>query len=301
MINESESHSEQPEVVVVTGMSGAGKNTVLHALEDSGFFCIDNLPLSFVQLFFASLDHLAVEGEDTPHRRMALGVDIRSGSALEEVAKCIGQARERGCSVKVIYVTASLATLAKRFQETRRKHPLGDMLDVHDALARERTLLEPLERCADQVVDTDQLTIHQLRSLVRNLLGEQGRAPLIVSLTSFGFKYGVPAEQNFVFDLRSLPNPFFIPELKPLDGTDTRVQQFLFEQPEVLEYWEKLIDFFSFALKAADKEGRSSVHIAIGCTGGRHRSVAFVQRLALVPLEQVHFFIKHRDLVKDLG
>lgn len=284
---------ETPEFVVVTGMSGAGKSTVLHALEDSGFFCIDNLPLPFIQLFFSS--------QDTFHRRVALGVDIRSGTSLDEVAACIREARARGCSVKVMYVTASLATLVKRFQETRRKHPLADVLEVHDALNEERKLLQPLEQCADQVVDTDQLTIHQLRSLIRNLLGEAGRAPLIVSLTSFGFKYGVPPEQNFVFDLRSLPNPFFVPELKPLDGTDSRVQQFLFEQPEVLEYWEKLTDFFSFALKSADKEGRSSVQIAIGCTGGRHRSVAFTQRLAELPLDQVHFFVKHRDLVKDLG
>jgi UPF0042 nucleotide-binding protein len=279
-----------PDVIVVTGVSGAGKSVVLRTLEDLGFFCIDNLPGSLLSSFLQA----------APAHKVALGIDIRGG-AMDEVVAHLQQARKSSPhSVKIIFVTATMATLLKRFQETRRRHPWGDSRDLRDALEEEKRLLLPLEMLADPVIDTDQLTIHQLRALVRGLF-EVGKAPqLTVTLTSFGFKYGVPPEHNFVFDARSLPNPYFIPELRPLDGTSDLIKNYLFEQSEVVEYWDKLFDFFVFSLRNAHREGRFVMQVAIGCTGGRHRSVALVEKLAKLPLEQVQFFVKHRDIDRDL-
>lgn len=276
--------------MVVTGVSGAGKTIVLRTLEDLGFFCIDNLPSSLLPVFL----------QTAPNHKIALGVDIRGGTADEIIAH-VQQARlATTCTIKIIFVTASLVTLLKRFQETRRQHPWGSSLDLRDALEQEKSLLLPLEQLADHVLDTDQLTIHQLRALVRAMFCEGSSTVLAVTLTSFGFKYGVPPEHNFVFDARSLPNPYFIPELKPFDGTTTFIQNYLFGQPMVAEYWQKLADFFIYSLRNAQREGRSVVHVAIGCTGGRHRSVALVEKLAQLPLDQVQFFVKHRDIARDV-
>ena len=283
-------------IFIITGFSGAGKSSVLRALEDLGFYCVDNLPVSLTTSFFNY-----IQQPDMIGKKIALGIDIRAGQDMQQLVNDIVAWRaSSGYSVKIIFLTASSDVLIKRFQETRRKHPLGNVLDLADALEKEKQLLSPLSVNADLLIDTDQFNIHELRTFVGNVFAADGKPRMIVRLMSFGFKYGIPHESNFVYDIRSLPNPYFIPELKILDGTELAIQGYLFSQPVVQEYWQKLNDFFTFSLDKSYQEGRSFIHVGVGCTGGRHRSVAFVQKLAELPLENVQFFVKHRDLHKDL-
>ncbi len=287
--------SREKQVFIVTGYSGAGKSSVLRALEDVGFFCVDNLPSGFLTSFFQFVGQPEQQLE-----KIALGIDIRGGHNMYDlVEQLIAWNKRQNYQIKILFLTASTEVLVKRFQETRRKHPLADPLDLSDAIAYEKQLLKPLSERADFTIDTDQFNIHDLRSFVRNSLTES-KQKMMVTLVSFGFKYGVPLESNFVYDLRSLPNPYFVPHLKEHDGTYPQVRDYLFSQPEVQEYWGKLQEFLFFALKKAYNEGRFFINVALGCTGGRHRSVAFVQELAHHEVEHVQFLVKHRDIYKDV-
>lgn len=278
-------------IYIVTGCSGAGKSTALRALEDCGFFCIDNLPL---MLLASYVDF--VRGNANP-KKAALGIDIRSMAAMDELVAHIGAWKQLpDVELKIIFLTASDATLIKRFQETRRRHPLQDQFDLVGAIQEEKKVLMPLERIADITIETDTLTIHDLRTMTRNM-GQQGTHPsMLVTVMSFGFKYGIPLESNFVYDVRSLPNPHFIPELSALTGMDKAVDDYLFSFPLVSEYWQRLHDFVMFSLDRSFVEGRSLVTIAVGCTGGKHRSVAFVERLAALQHQHCTFTKKHRDI-----
>jgi RNase adapter protein RapZ len=286
--------AKQTPLFIITGYSGAGKSTVLRSLEDIGFFCVDNLPLALLPSFFQF-----AQQAHSNNQKIALGLDVRAGD-IDVLAEQLARFNQTYCLDKIIFLTASSPMLFKRFQETRRRHPLGESLDLVDAIEREKELLKPLEKIADITVDTDQFTIHELRTFARKYIGSDKKQPMIVSLVSFGFKYGVPIESNFVFDLRSLPNPYFIPELKLLDGSNKQVQDYLFSQREVQEYWKRFFDFFQYSLERSYQEGRFFMHVALGCTGGRHRSVAFVQELANHAIDHVEFLIKHRDIAKDL-
>ena len=280
------------QLLIVTGMSGAGKSVVLRALEDMGFFCVDNLPTSLITPLFqlhASSSEL--------NKHIGLGIDVRGGASAQEIIQQLDAINTMGShSAKIFFLTASDGVLIKRFQETRRRHPLADGIGVNEAIKKERDMLRWLADKADIHLATDQLTIHQLRQLVRELFGNTERRRLLVSLVSFGFKYGLPPESNFVFDVRSLPNPYFVPQLCEFDGTSLEIENYLFSQPEVIEYWDKMVDFFRFAIKKAFDEGRSFVSVAVGCTGGRHRSVALVQKLAKEAIPSAHCLIKHRDI-----
>lgn len=282
-------------IFIVTGFSGAGKTVVLRALEDYGFLCVDNLPSALLSSFFQFIRQPHMSG-----KKVAIGIDIRSGQDMQAIVHEIMSWRrdwEEGF-LKIIFINAGIEVLLKRFQETRRKHPLGDNYSLADALEKERMILEPLRASADLVIDTDQLTMHQLRALIRSMV-TGGENKIMVTLTSFGFKYGVPSESNFVYDIRSLPNPYFVPELKHLDGRDVKLQEFLFSKPEVQEYWQRFVDFLTFSLRQSHQEGRFFVHVAIGCTGGRHRSVAFVDALSRLDIPHVQFFTKHRDMHRE--
>lgn len=289
-----ESLTNQPQLIIVTGYSGAGKSTVLRALEDVGFFCIDNLPIALLDSFFQLVCASQINGQ-----RLALGIDVRGGTAIQELIVELERFNNVQHKLKIFFLTSSVPVLIKRFQETRRKHPLADAIDIIDAINQEKELLQPLIAMADLVVDTDQLNIHQLRSFVRSSFASDGEQKMIVSLLSFGFKYGVPLESNFVYDVRSLPNPYFVPELKMFDGMDKEIQNYLFDQSQVQEYWNKLLDFITYSLKKSHDEGRFFVNIAIGCTGGKHRSVAFVQKLAQQSMAHVQFLVEHRDINRD--
>lgn len=282
------------DIYIITGYSGAGKSVALRTLEDLGFFCIDNLPQQLLASYIPFMEKTQSVG------KIALGIDVRSGTAIEEAVKQFYAWRSNGShTVKIIFLSAAVPALIKRFQETRRRHPLGD-LDLVEAINRETALLEPLRACADIVVQTDALTVHELRALIRQLYVEHsGERRMVITLMSFGFKYGVPLESNFVYDVRCLPNPYFIPALSDFDGRSLEVQEWLFEQPAVQEYLNKLIDFTAFSVEKSYQEGHSLITVAVGCTGGRHRSVAVVERLAQVRHPGCIFMTKHRDSEKD--
>lgn len=282
-------------IVIITGYSGAGKTTVLRALEDCGYLCIDNLPSALFGPFFKLISQSAMENQ-----RIALGLDVRTGSTMQHIIQELERCSPWRKFYSILFLTSSPSILLKRFQETRRKHPLSDSIDLAQAIEQEKKLMRPFIDKADLILDTDQYTIHQLRAFVKNSFGELDGQKIVVTLVSFGFKHGVPPESNFVYDVSMLPNPFFIPELKLLTGKDSAIQNYLFEKQEVIEYWHLLIKFIRYSIKKSYDEGRFCITIAIGCTGGRHRSVAFVSRLAQESIENVQFLIKHRDIDNNL-
>lgn len=284
---------ETPSIVLVTGYSGAGKSTVLRALEDTGFFCVDNLPLKLLDSFFNFVIHA-----DFAHKRVALGIDVRGGDSVELVEQIQKVRLQWPDLVTVVFLTASSAVLLRRFQETRRKHPLAHALAITAAIEQEKDELQPLIDGADVVLETDQFTAHQLRSFVRTTFARD-ESTMTVHIISFGFKYGAPPESNYVYDVRSLPNPYFVADLRELTGLDEPIVKYLFEQAEVQDYWRRLNDFVQYSIERAYHEGRSFMTIAIGCTGGRHRSVTFAQELAQKSLENVRFLITHRDINKE--
>lgn len=281
-------------VIVVTGYSGAGKSSVLRTLEDSGFLCVDNLPTALIEQFF----ELTAQTSIGP-KRIALGIDIRSGDGMERVVDAIVHMKRMFPTVKILFLRASASVLMKRFQETRRKHPLADTIHLSDAIEKERIVMQPLVDRADMIFDTDQTTIHQLRTVIRAAFSNQELQKIVVSLISFGFKYGIPTESNYVFDLRSLPNPYFVDELRAYNGIDDRIQTYLFEKKAVQNYWDRLIDFIRYAIARSYEEGRSFMNVAIGCTGGKHRSVAFIEKIAHETMPHTHFLLQHRDIDRD--
>lgn len=279
-------------VYIVTGYSGAGKTTVLKSLEDSSFFCVDNLPIALLPAFFDTL-------HQNKHYNIALGIDVRNEGSLDSLMTMLSTIKEKVGDCKILFLAASTAQLVKRFQETRRKHPLAQDITLIDAIEQEKNLLRPLLDNAHAVIDTSTLTVHQIRNLVKESIGQRDTSTMIVHLMSFGFKYGVPRECNFVYDVRSLPNPYFVSELRNLTGVDEQIHTFLFQQHEVQEYWNRLHDFFTFTVNRSYDEGRFFMHVALGCTGGKHRSVAFVQELAKSRIKGVAFVVSHRDIGKE--
>jgi len=290
-----ERHAELPQVVVVTGYSGAGKNTVLYSLEDIGFFCVNNLPGTLLQQFFESTVQTEIA-----HRRIALGIDVR-GDISTMIHKLYRLKTVWPFSLKIVFVTSSYQVLLKRFQETRRRHPLANTTkDISDAIKLETEMLQPLCDMADVVLDTDQFTIHQLRHFVISTFCADKQQQLVVTITAFGFKYGVPPESNLLFDVRFLPNPYFEPSLKQLNGTDQLILDYLFSKKEVQEYWDRFCSFATYVINQSLKEGRFSMNIAIGCTGGRHRSVAIAHSFAKQRISHVTFLTRYRDVDREL-
>ncbi len=285
---------KMPQVVIVTGYSGAGKNTVLHSMEDIGFFCINNLPGSLLQPFFESLVR-----DEIGAQRIALGLDVR-GDIATIIPKLYRLKGIWPFSLKIVFVTSSYQVLLKRFQETRRRHPLATSTkDTSDAIQEERQLLQPLCDMADVVLDTDQFTMQELRRFVIKAFSDEGKQQMVVTVTAFGFKYGVPPESNLLFDVRFLPNPYFELSLKNLSGTDKPVYEYLFSQELVQDYWLRLNSFATYVINQSLAEGRFALNIAIGCTGGRHRSVALADRLAQEKIEHVTFLTRFRDIERD--
>jgi UPF0042 nucleotide-binding protein len=287
-------HGKSSEMVIVTGYSGAGKSTVLRSLEDLGYFCVDNLPIELLPHFFQLLDRFHANGQ-----RVALGIDVRGGTNIELLVDTILKAKQSGLPLSIFFLSTSSAVLLKRYQTTRRKHPLGAHAPLGELIDQEKKLLKPLNAIADIVVETDQCNPHQLRSIVRSYFVRAEEPVLVVHAISFGFKYGVPSQCNFVYDVRSLPNPYFIEHLRPLDGTSQELRSYFLELSEVKEYWEKMVSFIDYSIARAYKEGRFFITIAIGCTGGRHRSVAFIHELSSRSLENVMFIAKHRDINRE--
>ncbi len=286
------------QLLIVTGYSGAGKTSVMRALEDLGFYCIDNLPVpmlsELLRLLFKAQNNMI---------KVGLGLDVRGKEYFKDLLVEINKLRQlarNNFHFKIIFLESSDRTLVKRYQETRRKHPLvGKGISLITAIQREKELLEPIMGFSDIVLDTDNLNIHELSAWVRDSFSDVIKREILVNVISFGFKYGIPVESNLVFDLRFLPNPYFVPDLKFLSGKDTKVQEFLFGIEEVKSYWERLTEFLWYSIRKSFHEGRFLINVAVGCTGGKHRSVAFAERIGRQHLNNVRFLVHHRDLGKE--
>lgn len=282
--------------VVITGMSGAGKSFAIKCLEDMGFFCVDNLPTTLIPTF---ADLVARAGEK--FSRVALGVDVREGEYLPLLLDAIGELKARGHQVEILFLEASDEALVRRYHETRRRHPLGGEGHVHDAIRAERKALAHMREVADRIVDTSSLTVHQFKELLGELHGTPRTRPgLATSLVSFGFRHGIPIDADLVFDVRFLPNPHFVDGLRPLDGRDTRVREFILSHDVSRDLLARLQELLRFLLPAYQREGKAYLTVAIGCTGGRHRSVAFVEELrAFMEGQGFSPTVVHRDLDRE--
>lgn len=290
--------NNEKQIIVVTGLSGAGKTSVMRALEDQGFYCVDNLPIPLLTTFL----ELMAKANGNP-LKVALGLDARGEHFCHDLAAEINKLKQGPFQhlVKIIFLNASSSTLIKRFQETRRKHPLATDIDLMSAIEKEKNLLEPINLLSDITLDTDTFNIHDLRKWISNAFADVQKKELVVNLISFGFKYGAPEDSNLVFDVRFLPNPYFVPELKSLDGRSEQIQTYLFSHHVVHDYWDRLSDFIQYSLQHFYEEDRFFVTIAIGCTGGKHRSVAFIEKIKNQTWPNVRFLVNHRDVEHGAG
>ncbi|NCC82056.1 MAG: RNase adapter RapZ [Clostridia bacterium] len=263
------------ELLIVTGMSGAGKSTVIQILEDMNYFCVDNLPPALFYKFFE-----LIEKTEEPDRKIALVIDIRSGKHLKDIFIYLDGLKERNINSYILFLEASDKTIVDRFKETRRKHPMIEACGgVLEGIKEERRILEDIRGRADLIIDTSSLSAANLRERVKDLWGKNKGIKFRVSFMSFGYKYGVPIDADLLVDVRFLPNPFYIPELKEKTGNDKEVQDFVFNQEATTVFLEKYIDLLSFLLPMYEKEGKSNLTVGIGCTGGKHRSVTLANYL----------------------
>jgi len=278
--------------IIITGLSGSGKGTFLRALEDRGFFCVDNLPLGLLGKFYELI--LKSEAEST---KTAMVTDVREGQTLRDFPVVYQELKKNpALDLSLWFLEASDAVLVRRFSETRRPHPLDPSLPVLEAVALERELLAPIRAMADHVLDTSRFTIHELREHAVRLFEERRAQHLLVSLVSFGFKYGVPIDSDLVFDVRFLPNPNFVPHLKPQTGADPAVMEYMKSHEATHEFLDHVYGFVDYLLPQYEREGKSYVTISIDCTGGRHRSVFIANAIAEhVRQNAYHVKVSHRD------
>lgn len=285
---------ERLRFIIITGLSGAGKSYAIKCLEDMGYYCVDNLPTTLIPTFAELCAH------STRHiRRIALGVDVREGEYLKPIAEVLAQLRAAGYTTEVLFLEASEDALVRRYHETRRRHPVSPTL--LEGIRAERELLSQLRELADRVIDTSHITVHQLKQMLMELYGEhEPRLGLNVHLVSFGYKFGVPYDADLVFDCRFLPNPFFVDELKAKDGRAPDVRRFVFEHGEGRELLRRLRDLLAYLLPRYQQEGKAHLTVAVGCTGGRHRSVALVEELReFVEGQGLPATVTHRDCDRD--
>jgi RNase adapter protein RapZ len=266
--------SAPKQIVVITGMSGSGKSTAIRALEDLGFFCIDNLPI----LLLPKLTELVGYGEQMP--RLALVVDAREGVFLKDAPRTLAEVRRAGHQVEVLFLDSGDEALIRRFSETRRRHPLAPDGTVAEGIAAERQALADLRELADQVIDTSPLNVHDLKRLVQSRFSPAPATSPSISVMSFGYRYGVPPQADLVLDVRFLPNPYFIPELKGLTGKNPKVASYVLEREETQQFLDRIVDLCHFLFPRYQKEGKAYLTVALGCTGGKHRSVAMAEELA---------------------
>lgn len=285
--------SQLKQLVIVTGMSGAGKSVVIEALEDIGFFCIDNLPPS---LFPKVIDMMHSPEYEMEH--LALGIDVRSRDSFGQLIEEIKKVRQHDdIEFKLFFIDASDEKLVSRFKETRRAHPLKENMSLLESVREERKNTEELLVWASEIIDTTNVSPKELREKIRLHFIQEGISKFQVVLKSFGFKHGVPIDSDIMFDVRFLPNPHYIDELRPFTGMDQEIQDYVWQWDESNEFYEKLYELLSFAMPHFVKEGKSQLVISIGCTGGQHRSVAMVERLAKDLEEKFEYQLQltHRD------
>jgi UPF0042 nucleotide-binding protein len=279
--------------VLITGLSGSGKGSVLKAFEDLGYHCVDNLP---IELIYQFMQMCCQQGSRID--RAAAVVDIREGQAISQLPTVYQSLSWDKLRLSLVFLEASDQALIRRFEETRRPHPLGRDLPVREGIRLERTLLKPMRQLADAVIDTSRMNVHELRELIQTRFGTlTSRRSMLVSVLSFGFRWGVPADADLVFDVRFLPNPNYVPNLKKKTGRDRAVRRFMDSYPETREFLNRLMGFLLYLLPQYVREGKSYLTIAIGCTGGRHRSVALAEQVgAAMGREGYRTKFSHRDI-----
>lgn len=283
-------------VVIITGLSGSGKSTALRALEDIGFFCVDNLPVVLLPKF---LDITIVSSPKID--RVAMVMDLREKSFLEKYRRIFGKLKEKGFKIEILFLEASDETLMRRFSETRRNHPLSEKGSIMDGIVLEKEKLLPLRKMAERIIDTTSANVHQLKDIVqRYFLPSSEYKRMIISISSFGYRYGMPADADLVFDVRFLPNPYFIEELKKYDGHNFEVTKFVLKNKESKNFLQKILDLLSMLIPLYDKEGKARLNIAIGCTGGRHRSVVMANELSSrLSKMKYRIYLNHRDIANS--
>lgn len=285
------------ELVIVTGMSGAGKTVALKMMEDMGYYCVDNLPIPLMEKFAQLI--LNSHGQQ---EKVALGIDIRSGEDLSIMGEVLDSWKETGVSYRILFLEAGDQTLIKRYKETRRSHPLSGSGRIDQGIAREREKLAFLKQKADFIIDTSQLLTRELRQELEQIFERNGSfANLFITVLSFGFKYGIPSDADLVFDVRFLPNPYYEEDLRFKTGEEKEVQDYVREGGTAEEFLKKLTDMLEFLIPNYVLEGKNQLVIAVGCTGGRHRSVTIADSLygRLKGIKGVGLKIDHRDIDKD--
>lgn len=283
-----------PQLVILTGLSGSGKSTVLRTFEDLGFYCVDNMPVDLIPNF-AEL-HLYGSQEI---ERAALLVDVREGESIARLPALYRQLR-RQYNVRLVFIEASDEVLLRRFSETRRPHPLARGLTVREAIQQERRLMAPIRKLADLVIDTSRFTVHELRQYVIARLQSTDRRPLLVSVVSFGYRHGLPADADLIFDVRFLPNPHFVPGLRRFSGRNPRVVRYIRSFPQTREFLQRIESLLLYLIPHYIREGKSYLTVAFGCTGGRHRSVTMAEAIGHA-LAKRNYAVKviHRDVEKS--
>ncbi len=282
-------------LIIVSGLSGSGKSIALETLEDCGFFCIDNLPVTLLKDF---ISHVMLV-KQAVYEKTAIGIDARSHSdSLANFSSCMSLIASKGIVCEVIFMQAEEAVLLKRYSETRRRHPLTDAnLPLREALKLERDMLTPIAKYASLTIDTSRTHYHQLRALIREQVSERDFQHISLQFLSFGYKHGIPLDADFVFDVRSLPNPYWVPELRQFSGKDSAVIQFLKEQPLADRLFSDISGFLERWIPQFEQEGRSYLTVAIGCTGGQHRSVYMVDNLVKQFRHRyLNVIVRHREL-----
>ncbi len=287
------------QLVMITGMSGAGKTMVMQVMEDIGYYCIDNLPPQLITKFVDICEH-----SEGSLNKVAIAVDIRTGEMFSEIYRCWRTLKnETNVDVKVIFTEASDEVLLKRYKETRRKHPLDEKCgSLQEAIQFEREQLQQLRAIADYYIETSHLSVSQLKEEIKNMFLEKKTDSLLVKVISFGYKYGVSTESDLVLDVRCLPNPFYIPELKSHTGCESCVRDYVMQFSQSQELYKKILDLLDFLLPLYVAEGKSQLVVAFGCTGGKHRSITFAELVGDALREKGYRVHKmHRDIAKDRG
>ena len=283
-------------VVIITGLSGSGKSTALRAMEDIGYFCVDNMPVVLLPRF------LKIQSDDAKGiTKVAMVMDLREKSFLEKYTRVFTQLKSMGYKIEILFLDSSDDALLHRFSETRRVHPTSVKGSIMEGINLEREKLAPLKHMADKVIDTTSYNVHQLKDVVqRHFISSSASQRMIIHVSSFGYRYGVPADADIVLDVRFLPNPYFVEELKYYDGHHPHVRDYVLESDESKIFIQKLFDMMAFLIPLYEKEGKARLNIALGCTGGRHRSVVMANQLGSYFSDKNYLItINHRDITKS--
>jgi UPF0042 nucleotide-binding protein len=282
-------------IVIITGMAGSGKSTVMRALEDIGFYCVDNLPVVLLPKFLSiqAAPELSIA-------QVALVMDLREKRFLDQYQRIFKRLKQQGYTIEILFLDSTDDVLVNRFSETRRVHPLSPQGTVMEGIRLEREKLAPLKKMADWVIDTTTLNVHQLKDVIQRAYAiEGGMKRLLVYVTSFGYRYGIPVDADIILDVRFLANPYFVADLKPLAGYDPAVRDYVLSLPESAQFVEKMTDLIGYLLPLYEREGKSRLNIALGCTGGRHRSVVMANRLCMeLCAWNYPASVHHRDIDK---